>query len=185
MLLLAFAHMFGGALAAEPAAQKAGPELVIGAAVHAFQYPLLYEGIPIRSGVGFDYGLRFPVGVEVGAAVRLVVPAAAEPSWALEGAMRVEAVGRIGRWRPASGIELGASSRTRSEVLETERPPGSYFADLGAPEPVWLDVTATPARFRFGAWEVGVARLGVGVSLLTPGLSGRWRADLVTLARVL
>ncbi len=187
MLLLALPCVLASARAADPAADDDddGPSLVIGVAVHAFQYPLLYEGIPIRTGIGLDYGLRLPAGLEVGASVRLVVPAEAEPSWALEGAMRVELVGTIGRWRPASGIELGASTRSRSEVLEAERPPGSYFADLGTPEPVWLDVTATPARFRFGAWEVGVARLGVGVSLLTPGMSGRWRADLVTLARVL
>jgi hypothetical protein len=184
MLLLALQSVLGSARAAEPAPGD-GPEHLVGVGVHAFQYPLLYEGIPIRTGLGVDYGLRFPVGVEVGAAVRLVVPAAAEPSWAVEGALRVEAVGTIGRWRPATGLELGVSTRTRSEVLETERPPGSYFSDLGAPEPLWIDFSATPARFRFGAWEVGVARLGVGVSLLTPGMSGRWRADLVTLARVL
>ncbi len=156
----------------------------VGLTAHAFQYPLLYEGIPVRLGPAVEYGARFPIGVEVGAAARLVLPAEAEPSWAFEGAVHVDAVGTIGRWRPAAGFELGASTRTRSEVLEEERPPGSYFADLGAPEPRWIDFTATPARFRVGAWELGAARIGVGVSLLHLGLSGRWRADLLTISRV-
>lgn len=156
----------------------------VGASVHAFQYPLLYEGIPVRLGPAVEYGARFPIGLEVGGAARLVLPAEAEPSWAFEAAAHVDVVGTIGRWRPGAGLELGVSTRTRSEVLEEERPPGSYFADLGAPEPLWIDVTATPARFRFGAWEVGAARLGVGVSLLTPGMSGRWRVDLLTVSRV-
>jgi len=170
-----------------PAAVPAEPpriEPLLGASIHAFQYPLLYEGIPIRAGVGVEYGLRLPVGVEVGAAIRLVAPAKAEPTWAVEGALRVDAVAMIGQWRPAAGVEVGASSRSTSEVLEEERPPGSYFADLGQPEPLWIDVTATPLRLRFDTWELGVARLGVGVSLLTPGMSGRWRADLLTVARV-
>jgi hypothetical protein len=167
-----------------PSAPTRRVEHLVGASVHAFQYPLLYEGIPIRTGLAVDYGLRLPVGLEFGAAVRLVLPAEAEPSWAVEGAVRAEVIAAIGRWRPAAGVELGASTRKSSEVLEEERPPGSYFADLGTPEPLWVDVTATPARFCFGAWEFGVARLGVGVSLLTPGMSGRWRTDLLTVARV-
>ncbi len=56
--------------------------------------------------------------------MRLSLPAEAEPSWALEAAVHVDAVGAIGRWRPAAGLELGVSTRTESEVLETERPPG-------------------------------------------------------------
>jgi hypothetical protein len=157
----------------------------VGGAFHAYQYPLLYEGIPVRRGPAVTYAARWPLGLEVGGAVRLSLPAEAEPSWALEAAVHVDAVGAIGRWRPAAGLELGVSTRTESEVLETERPPGSYFADLGAPEPLWLDFTATPARFAVGDWEVGVARLGVGVSMLHPGMVGRWRADIVTLSRVL
>lgn len=138
----------------------------------------------MRVGPAMTYGARFPFGLEVGGAARLVLPAVAEPSWAVEAAAHVDLVAEIGRWRPAVGLEVGVSTRTTSEVLEDERPPGSYLADLGAPEPLWLDFTATPVRFRFGAWEVGAARLGVGISLPTPGMAGRWRVDLLTVSRV-
>ncbi|MFN7142545.1 MAG: hypothetical protein ACK4YP_02120 [Myxococcota bacterium] len=174
--------------AAALAASDPAPDALehhVTAGAHAFQYPLLYAGIPVRLGPSVGYAVRLPVGLEAGVAARLVAPAAAEPSWAFEGAVHLDVVGAIGRWRPAAGIELGASTRTRSEVLESERPPGSYFADLGAPEPLWVDVTATPARFRVGAWEIGAARLGVGVSLPHLGMAGRWRADLLTVSRVL
>lgn len=171
--------------AARPAEERrAGPEQILSVAWHASQYPLLYEGIPIHHALGVGYSHRLPAGLEGGVAARLVFPAAAEPSWALEGALHLDAVGTIGWWRPAAGLEVGASSRSTSEVLETARPPGSYFADLGTPEPLWLDFTATPVRVRVAGWEASLLRVGVGISLLHPGRAGRWSADLLTLARV-
>jgi hypothetical protein len=165
------------ALAADP-----GPHH-LGVGWHASQYPLLYEGIPVRHAIALQYGYRLPVGLELGASVRAVLPALAEPAWDLEGDVRVEGVAAIGRWRPAAGLALGTSTRATSEVLEEERPPGSYFADLGTPEPLWLDCTATPARFSLGDAELSVLRLGVGVSMIHPGRAGRWTVDFATLTR--
>ncbi|MFZ5475870.1 MAG: hypothetical protein ACOZNI_03770 [Myxococcota bacterium] len=155
----------------------------LGVGWHAFQYPLLYEGMPVRHALAIDYGMRFRVGLEAGLSARFVFPAPAEPSLAYEGDVHVDAVARIGRWRPAAGLALGASTRATSEVLEKERPPGSYFADLGTPEPLWLDFTATPARFAFGDYELGVARVGVGVSMLNVGRAGRWAIDFLSVNR--
>lgn len=154
------------------------PEHVLSAAWHASEYPILFDGMPTRTGPALGYGIRFPRGVEVGVALRGLVPEAA-----LEGALRVELVPAVGAWRPAAGLEVGGATRTASPVLEEERPPGSYFADLGTPEPAWLDFTATPLRFGAGDWELGVGRVGVGVSLPSLGMAGRWSVDLMTVAR--
>src|SRR5688572_19855681 len=118
-----------------PAVETARAEHHVGVGWHASQYPLLYSGIPVRHAIALTYGYRVPAGLEIGASVRAVVPAWEEPAWDLEGDVRVEGVATIGRWRPAAGLALGASTRSTSEVLEEERPPGSYFADLGTPEP--------------------------------------------------
>lgn len=161
----------------------ATPTLHLGVGWRATQYPLLYEGIPVRHSLAIEGALRWPVGLEVGVTGRVVAPATEEPSWAVEAGLHVDGVATIGRWRPAAGLELGGSTRTRSEVLDDERPPGSYFAYLGTPEPVWLDFTATPARFALGAYELGAARLGVGISLIHPGMVGRWSVDVLTVSR--
>lgn len=157
----------------------------LGAAVRATQYPLLYEGIPWRPSLALEGGVRFDPGVDVTTSFRLVAPMPAEPSWALEGGLRGELVGAVGRWRPAAGLELGLSTRTRSEVLDDARPPGSYFAELGRPEPVWLDFVVTPVRFVAGPWEVGAGRTAIGVSLRDFGLAGRLAVDALTLTREL
>jgi hypothetical protein len=161
----------------------AEPTVHLGVTWRATQYPLLYEGIPWHQAVGGVAELRFERGLTLSSGVRLVFPAPSEPSWAVEGHLGVGGVTRIGRWRPGAGIELGASSRHTSEVLETERPPGSYFADLGAPEPLWIDFVATPARFAWKDWELSVAGLGVGVSLPHFGLSGRLHVDALIVTR--
>lgn len=162
----------------------AASSIHLGAGWSATQYPFLFDGMPVRHGLVLLGEVRNGP-VEAGTAFTLVAPAAAEPSWALEGALRLDVVAPAGRWRPAAGVELGVSTRSTSEVLETQRPPGSYFADLGTPDPLWLDVTATPARFAFGPWEVSAVRLGVGVSLLHAGQAGRWRAELLSVTRSL
>lgn len=157
----------------------------LGAATRLTQYPLLYEGIPWRPALAVEGGVRLPPGVDVTSSFRLVAPMPAEPSWAVEAGLRAELVAELGRWRPAAGLELGLSTRARSEVLDDERPPGSYFADLGRPEPIWLDFVVTPLRFGAGPWEIGVGRTALGVSLPSFGLAGRLAVDAVTLTREL
>lgn len=156
----------------------AAPSVHLGGTWRATQYPMLFEGIPWHQALGGEAALRFPSGLELTSGVRLVFPAPGEPSWAVEGNLGAGLVASIGRWHPGAGFELGASSRHSSEVLDTERPPGSYFADVGQPRPLWLDLVASPARFAWKDWEISVARVGFGVSLPDFGLVGRLHTDV-------
>ena len=160
----------------------AASSIHVGAGWSATQYPFLFDGMPIRHGLMVLATVRNGA-LDAGTSFTLVAPAAAEPSFALEASLRLDLVAPTPRWRPATGLELGMSTRSTSEVLEEQRPPGSYFADLGTPDPLWLDFTVTPARFAFGDYELSAARIGVGVSLLHPGQAGRWRAELVSVTR--
>ena len=159
-------------------------QFLLGLGWRATQYPITYDGIPVRHAVTVQGAWAPTDALELGLDLRLAVPAPAEPSWAFEVGPSALLAARLGAWHPASGLELGWSTRHRSEVLEEERPPGSYFADMGTPWPLWLDARAEPLRFDLGEdWQVGAFELGLGVSLPHLGLAGRWAIDVVSLRR--
>lgn len=169
---------------AMPASAEAPPppawEVAAVAGTRVFRYPFDWSLVPTRFAVEVGASARHPSGVEGTLLARVSPPAGAEPSVALEAALRLEVAPAIGRWTPGAGFELGVSTRDESEALTEGYPPGSYFAAFAQPDPAWIDFTAAPLRFRAGPLTLGVARVDVGVSLLHFGQTARWALDPVT-----
>ncbi len=99
----------------------------------------------------------------------------------IEGFARVEIAPQLGAWRPATGIELGVTSRAHYEdgsgiVGELARTSRRELA------PVYVAIHALPLRFAIDrCWSIGFLELQLGTNLVPAGRYVRLQLGLITL----
>lgn len=102
-----------------------------------------------------------------------------------DGFIRVLAVPKLGRWRPAVGFELGVTNRARfdkgEKLLREAR--ASMEGDISNG---YIGVHAMPLSFKIRkVWRISIAEMNVGTHLGNTGKTMRVQFGFFTLGRTL